>query len=287
MATIQQLIREQADLHGVPFWIIEKDYALSYLLKAISIAEGLGDALVLKGGTALRKLYFRDYRFSEDLDYSTREIGPIARLDARFNAAIQIAENLLRDRGAFRVEHQALILRETHLAGQSCYIVRVKFPYHREALCRLKVEITIDEPILLRPARRSIVHDFAENLVGEAPVYQLQEVVAEKLRALLQSLARIENRGWGSGRVARDYYDLWFLLKNGEFSGDELVDLTRKKSSIRNVQASSVNEFFSPMLVESARRQWEKQLRIFVPDAPGADVVIEETRSILNELWGP
>ena len=84
MATVQQLLRKQADLHGVQFWIIEKVYALSYLLKAISMTEGLGDALVLKGGTALRKLYFRDYRFSEDLDYSTREIGPIAEASVKF-----------------------------------------------------------------------------------------------------------------------------------------------------------------------------------------------------------
>ena len=76
MATVRQLLRQQADLHGVQFWIVEKDYALSYLLMAISTTEDLGDALVLKGGTALRKLYFRDYRFSEDLDYSTDRIGP-------------------------------------------------------------------------------------------------------------------------------------------------------------------------------------------------------------------
>ncbi len=285
MATVQQLLRKQADLHGVQFWIIEKDYALSYLLKAISMTEGLGDALVLKGGTALRKLYFREYRFSEDLDYSTREIGPIAELDTRFNRAIKKAEDLLQDNGPFRIEYEPLVLREPHPEGQSSYTVRVQFPYHRQPVCRLKVEITIDEPVLLRPAKRPILHDFPESMTGEVPVYQLQEVVAEKLRALLQSLARIEDRGWGTGRISRDYYDLWYLLKNKDFSGDELVDLTREKSSLRNVQARTVSDFFSPVLIELARRQWEQQLRTFVPSAPDPDVVIEETRSIVEVLW--
>ena len=285
MATVQQLLRRQADHHGVQFWIIEKDYALSYLLKAISMTEGLGDALVLKGGTALRKLYFRDYRFSEDLDYSTREIGPIAELDTKFNRAVKKAEDLLQEQGAFRVEYEPLLLRESHPQGQTSYLVRVQFPYHRQPICRLKVEVTVDEPILLGPAKRPILHDFPESLTGEVSVYQLQEVVAEKLRALLQSLARIEDRGWGTGRISRDYYDLGYLLKNKDFSGDELADLTRRKSSLRNVHAKTVSDFFSPVLQELARRQWEKQLRIFVPAAPEPDVVIEETRRIIEEMW--
>lgn len=285
MATVQQLLHKQADLHGVQFWIIEKDYALSYLLKAISMTEGLGDALVLKGGTALRKLYFQGYRFSEDLDYSTRDVGPISELDIKFNRAVKKAEDLLQEQGAFRVEYEPLLLREPHPQGQTSYLVRVQFPYHRQPICRLKVEVTVDEPVLLRPERRPILHDFPESLVGEVLVYQLAEIVAEKLRALLQSLARIEARGWGTGRVSRDYYDIWYLLKNENFSGDELADLTRRKSSLRNVHAKTVSDFFSPVLQELARRQWEKQLRMFVPAAPGPDVVIEETRSIVEELW--
>lgn len=285
MATIRQVIRSQSDLHGVKHWVVEKDYALSYLLKAISMTDDLGDALVLKGGTALRKLYFSDYRFSEDLDYSTREIGPVPELDTKFYRAVKNTENLLQENGLFRIEYEPLVLREPHPEGQSSFIIRVQFPYHRQPVCRLKVEITIDEPVVLRPEYRSIFHDFPESLTGEVPVYQLQEIVAEKLRALLQSHARIEDRGWGTGRVSRDYYDLWYLLINIDLSGDELVDLTRKKSAHRNVQAKAVGDFFSPALQELARRQWEKQLLIFVPTAPDVDVVLEETRSIIEELW--
>jgi predicted nucleotidyltransferase component of viral defense system len=285
MATIRQLIRRQSDLHGVQHWVVEKDYALSYLLKAISMTDDLGDALVLKGGTALRKLYFGDYRFSEDLDYSTLEIGPVAELDTKFNRVITNVEDLLQENGLFRIEYEPFVLRESHPEGQSSYVVHVQFPYHRQPVCRLKVEITIDEQVLLKPENRPILHAFPESLTGEVPVYQLQEIVAEKLRALLQSLARIEDRGWGMGRVSRDYYDLWYLLKSEDLSNGELVDLTRKKSAHRDVQAKSVDDFFSPALQEVARRQWEKQLRIFVPTAPDVDVVLEETRSIVEELW--
>ena len=49
---------------------IEKDYVLSWVLFAISKNEILNNALVFKGGTVLKKAYFEDYRFSEDLDFT-------------------------------------------------------------------------------------------------------------------------------------------------------------------------------------------------------------------------
>ena len=285
MATVRRLLRTQVELHGVQFWIVEKDYALSYLLKAISLTDGLGDALVLKGGTALRKLYFRDYRFSEDLDYSTREIGPIAELDAKLHRAVQRAGELLQERGSFNIEYELVTLRDPHPRGQSSYVVRVQFPHHQAPICRLKVEITIDEPIILEPDRRLIIHNFTEELEGEVLVYQLREVVAEKLRALLQTLVHVEERGWGTGRVPRDYYDLWYLLKNQDFSGAALVALSQEKASHRNVKVSSASDFFHPKLLELAKRQWDKQLRIFVPTAPDADVVLAEAQDLIADLW--
>ena len=72
MPNVTQIIRNTARNQKVQQYIVEKDYTLSYLLAAIASTDGLGENLVLKGGTALRKLYFSEYRFSEDLDYSTR-----------------------------------------------------------------------------------------------------------------------------------------------------------------------------------------------------------------------
>lgn len=51
--------------------VLERDYLLSWILAAIGRHETLREVLVFKGGTALKKCYFGDYRFSEDLDFST------------------------------------------------------------------------------------------------------------------------------------------------------------------------------------------------------------------------
>jgi uncharacterized protein len=49
---------------------IEKDYALSWILYGISKSGLLREELIFKGGTVLKKAWFPDYRFSEDLDFT-------------------------------------------------------------------------------------------------------------------------------------------------------------------------------------------------------------------------
>lgn len=49
---------------------IEKDYVISWILYGISRSDFLLKNLAFKGGTVLKKAYFPEYRFSEDLDFS-------------------------------------------------------------------------------------------------------------------------------------------------------------------------------------------------------------------------
>ena len=63
-------IQQKARAVGVRDQQIEKDYILSWILKGIAQHEQLSKVIVFKGGTALKKIYFEDYRFSEDLDFT-------------------------------------------------------------------------------------------------------------------------------------------------------------------------------------------------------------------------
>lgn len=48
---------------------IEKDYVLTWTLLAVADSP-LRNHLAFKGGTALKKVYVPEYRFSEDLDFT-------------------------------------------------------------------------------------------------------------------------------------------------------------------------------------------------------------------------
>jgi len=67
-------IQQKANVVGVRDQQIEKDYILSWILFGISKHEQLSKAIVFKGGTVLKKVYFEDYRFSEDLDFTILKI---------------------------------------------------------------------------------------------------------------------------------------------------------------------------------------------------------------------
>lgn len=63
-------IQKKAREVGVRDQQIEKDYILSWILQGIAQHEPLSTSIVFKGGTVLKKVYFEDYRFSEDLDFT-------------------------------------------------------------------------------------------------------------------------------------------------------------------------------------------------------------------------
>ena len=285
MPNVSQLIRNATQSKRVQQYIIEKDYALSYLLAAIAATDGLGENLILKGGTALKKVYFPEYRFSEDLDYSTRAIGPIQQIDALMETAIRGMAEDLNERGPFQVSFEPLVLKQVHPGDQKAYIVRVQFPEQRQPLCRLKVEITIDEPILSPTENRPVLHDFAEEFHAQVPVYSLAEITAEKLRALLQSKARLHERGWGASRVCRDYYDLWNLLQLPGIKSPGLIRLLEQKCAVRDVFFASPHDFISDDLLAVARSEWQQQLLPFVPDAPPAAELLPQVQTLILSVW--
>ena len=280
MPTVDQHLRAVAQSQpDTPFWVLEKDYALGYLLSGMAQTPALHDALVLKGGTALRKFYFADYRFSEDLDFSA--VTRPANADTAMQVAVAATETQLQERGPFAVTLERLTLREPHPGGQDAFTVRVRFPTHRQPLCRLKVEITYDEDVLLPPVTRSLLHRYPNPPQATWRCYPLEEIVAEKLRALLQSRVRLQERGWGASRVCRDYYDLWYVLSRSTLDATLLPELLARKCALRQVTFDSVADFLAPELQAVARAEWERQLLPFVPDEPSVDKVLDELATLL------
>jgi hypothetical protein len=265
--------------------VLEKDYALSYLLAGIGQTHSLYGSLAFKGGTALRKCYFRDYRFSEDLDFSLRPGQPLFDVDEAVQQAVSQMEQLLLERGHFATSLERLTLRDPHPGGQEAFTVRVRFPTQREAMCRLKIEITRDELVLAAPISRPLLHGYPEELNASLWCYPLEEIVAEKLRALLQSHANLQARGWGASRVCRDYYDLWQILRRGELAREGLPGLVLRKCQHRGIVFAGPDAFFAPELLDLAHAEWDRLLRPFVSQCPTAQQVLDELPPLVYRIW--
>lgn len=285
MIRLRYRLASAARTGGVPLDVVEKDYLISYVLAGMSTDDVLGATLVLKGGTALRKLHFPDYRFSEDLDFSTAGAPQGEQLEARIRGVAVTAEGLLSVYGPFGIDVQRYQEREPHPHGQEAFVVRARFPWQRDALCRIKIEVTSDEPVLLTPERRPLHHGYGEDLQCLVSCYALEEIVAEKLRTLLQTHRKLATRGWNRPR-ARDYYDLWRMFRD---RGDELrtgiiVDLLHRKASHRRVSWRTVDDFFTVELVGEALRTWDQSLGPFVAELPECEPVLTELKGWLAPL---
>ncbi len=97
--------------------VIEKDYALGWLLAGIANDDDLAATWVFKGGTCLRKCYFETYRLSEDLDFTVTGGGPETpeELTPIFN---RIAEWMRRESGLEIVVEDGAFVRMHNRRGK-------------------------------------------------------------------------------------------------------------------------------------------------------------------------
>lgn len=285
MKLLRSKIYNEAILKKIPQHVIEKDYALSYILAGIAMQPELSHTLIFKGGTALKKIFFGDYRFSEDLDFSTINAPKNINLENALLSSVSLSKDLLNNYGAFDIKLRRKPERAEHPRGQEAFIISVKFPWHSLALCHIKIEITHDEPVILEREYRPILHGYDEKIDCEVASYCIEEIVAEKLRALLQTHQKLVLRGWNRPR-ARDYYDLWSILKNyaSVINKINLLETLNIKCKHRDVSYKIAADFFTDELVREANLHWQETLNNMVVGLPQCQLVLAETRYLINEM---
>jgi hypothetical protein len=286
MKPLDVRLRESAKQNKILLDVIEKDYAQSYVLAGLMSQPALKDILVFKGGTALKKIFFGSYRFSEDLDFSAVHPPNREELEEIISQATEETRKLLETYGRFTVEVKRLRETRPHPKGQDAFNIWVRFPWYGERVCSIKVEITRDEPVLLEPMIRPILHDYGEDLDVRVRCYRLEEIVAEKMRSLLQSRDRLVEGRWTRPR-SRDYYDLWRLVTDfgTELDARELAPLLKRKCDHRGVSFQQLADFFSDELILEARTNWDRNLGPFVLNLPLCDEVLTSLREILPKFF--
>jgi predicted nucleotidyltransferase component of viral defense system len=286
MRPLRTRLEEARGRLGIGWETLERDYVLSWVLAGMVRVPKLSESLVFKGGTALKKCYFGQYRFSEDLDFSG--VGGVPTGDAMEEAmheACEMACQLLDEYAPVSFECERYTEREPHPTGQEAFTIRAQLPWHRRPHVLVMVEVSVDEP-LLRPApQREVIHEYGETLDTRVKVYSLEEIVAEKLRAILQHVEKLEERGWSRSR-ARDYYDLWRVLKTyrDELEVVGFASLLQQKCEVRNVAFEGCGDFFQEPMLTYVERTWEQWLGPLMVGPPPFETVTGELRDELSKL---
>ncbi|MBX3486634.1 MAG: nucleotidyl transferase AbiEii/AbiGii toxin family protein [Candidatus Paracaedibacteraceae bacterium] len=216
-------------------------------------------------------MYFGDYRFSQDLDFSVINPAEIQdSLPILIHNACRYATDKLQSLGEnINIAAEPYLERLPHPEGQQAFTIKAKMPWHRDFHTTVYTEFSFQEIILLSPNLRKIIHPYGNDLEGQILTYPLEEIVAEKIRALLQFSIKLHERGWGRSRV-RDYYDIWRIVTDSQKVLDwpKIPDLIQSKCIHKHVVYNGIDDIFQEKLMINVDNEWEKWLSAVVNDLP-------------------
>ncbi|MHA1233399.1 MAG: nucleotidyl transferase AbiEii/AbiGii toxin family protein [Candidatus Helarchaeota archaeon] len=174
--------------------IIEKDYLIELVLFYFSKDSSLCENLVFRGGTALKKVYFPEYRFSEDLDFV---IDSKKEINVYQDIIIQILQKISSDY-PIKIDKRSIFERDR----LQLFIIYDIIPDIR-GIKELKVDI-LQDYYIPKHERKGLLFSYPEfeNNNSVLETYALESVVCDKIGRILD----VDNE-------PRDLYDLWYLLK--------------------------------------------------------------------------
>ncbi|MGH2964774.1 MAG: nucleotidyl transferase AbiEii/AbiGii toxin family protein [Solirubrobacterales bacterium] len=241
--------------------IIEKDYALGWILAAIAADEELGATWIFKGGTCLRKCYYETYRFSEDLDFTIVDGGP-EEPEVLLPIFGRIGEWLLDQAGVELELDDRSFLRRVNLRSNPTTQGRIAFrgPSRPPGLPKVRIDLTSDEAVVLSPVTRKIYHSYSDAPLPVEGVrsYPIAELLAEKLRALAERCR------------PRDLYDVVHVYRHPDLIGRAaaVVSALDQKCSHAGIPVPTVDTIRSSPFRSEIEQEWQNMLGHQLPHLP-------------------
>ncbi len=182
----------------VPAETIEKDYVIGWILKCLAKSAAKKD-FIFYGGTAIKKIYFEDHRFSEDIDllsdmnFSSNElVNNLIHLfkfaKEKINLSLGINPNKV-------IQSQDRIEIFAHYSGYEEIIGSPK---------EVRLDIAMGTQVFGEIKEEKILKTYSDMKPDSSylKVHSLNTILANKL-GLLMDISRKE---------PRDIFDIWFLL---------------------------------------------------------------------------
>ncbi len=259
-------IQNKARDVGVRDQQIEKDYILSWILQGIAQHATLSKTIVFKGGTVLKKVYFEDYRFSEDLDFTLLDDGMTnAQIFEWFTEVFEY----IKEEANIPLE---IINNNKHQDGGINFYISYVGPLGGiGANKKVKVDISRSEKLVLQPALNTVFIGYSDQEEHQLLCYSLEEVLVEKLPCVMQRMQ------------ARDFYDIWYLLAIHKMDIDFYIEEFKQKCKSKGIDPTDFHNKFEQRLPQYKGR-WQKSMADQIQDLPDFETVLHEVKRPLKKL---
>ena len=266
---IQQKAREV----GVRDQQIEKDYMLSWILQGVAQHGQLSKTIVFKGGTVLKKIYFEDYRFSEDLDFT------LLNNDASTSSAQATNEQIFEwfketfeyilEEANIRLE---IINNNEHEDGGINFYISYVGPLGGQGNNKkVKVDISRSEKLEFKPVMQTVLLGYSDLTEHQLLCYPLEEVLVEKMRTVMQRMQ------------ARDFYDIWYLLEQHRMDVNFYLKEFANKCESKKLNPADFPKKLAERLPQYKGR-WQSSMNEQIHNLPDFDKVEREVQRHLKKL---
>jgi len=259
-------IQQKANAVGVRDQQIEKDYILSWILFGVSKHGHLSKAIVFKGGTVLKKIYFEDYRFSEDLDFTL--LNAETSNEQIFEWFKQIFEFIKEEAN---IPLDIVDNNEHEDGGINFYISYIGPLGGQGNNKKVKIDISRSEQLVFEPVMNDVFISYSDLEEHQLFCYPLEEILVEKMRSVMQRMQ------------ARDFYDIWYLLEEHEMDADFYVSEFETKCKSKNLLHTDFPKKLAERLPQYKGR-WKSSMSEQIKDLPDFDQVEREVQRHLKKL---
>lgn len=261
---------------GLGDHIMEKDYALGWLLWGIAKNSVLSKMWILKGGSCIKKCYVDTHRYSQDLDFTVLPDGLWQPDDLQpiFVDLLKVVTEASRI--DFEVKPPTFEVRPHGGGGEGkVYFVG---PRGNPTPTSIKLDITHVEDLIRPPVLRSISHAYSDQFPDDTQVYcySLEELFAEKLRAI------------GERKRPSDLYDVVYLYRRSDLNAepDLIGEVLELKCAVKEISVPEYHGVCTPEAREEIEVRWQPMLGRGAGIIPEFDGYWHELKNLFAWLAG-
>ncbi len=226
------------------------------ILSCIALNRKTRISLILKGGNALRFAY-QSPRSTRDLDF-TAEMEEIIDSEDEIRKLLTSSLKLSNDNFGVKAKCQSVKRKPSAPeASTPTFLIKVGYQFPEDRYFNNFEEKDFSTTVPVEISLNDLVCDTQEWAgVSGLKVCSLDDIIAEKLRSLLQQKIRDRYR-W------QDVYDICTYVRRGGYEKEKVAIFLKEKCKIRNIEASKSS--FNADIRDRASMNYDERVKIQVP----------------------
>ena len=272
MISSSEVRRISGAIHLDPM-IIERDYVLGCYLHYLAEDKMVKESWIFKGGTCLRKCFFPDYRFSEDLDFTVQKSLILSKL----KETIKNVNHHIEDEHGIRLDEKESVIEiiEDEYGKES---FEVKIYYRgpldfRGSLPALRIHLNRNETVVFPLTTLPVSHPYSDQKSlpeTKLKTYSLEEMLAEKLRAF---------SGQRKYAISRDIYDIYKLAYGG-LNQKKAMEAFQKKCHVKGIFPEKIDIDMIGRRQKEFEVNWKNNLEYLIPESQKVTFEVAWNRAI-------